>query len=189
MDFIEFLNLFISLPDRGKACSLCSHNIHANTEVCTQSCNARSHKFHNFILNISIGKYFTDDCQCNVLWTYSRAWLTFQINGNYPWHINIIGLGKELFYQFSTAFTHSHGAKCTITCMAVRTKDHFATTCKHFSCILMNNSLMRRYIYTAVFLGTGKSKHVIIFVDCSAYRTKGVVAVGQYIWNREFLKP
>ena len=35
MDLIEFLNLLICLPDRGKAGSLSSHNIDSNTEIST----------------------------------------------------------------------------------------------------------------------------------------------------------
>ena len=53
----------------------------------------------------------------------------------------------------------------------------------------MNNRLVRRYIDAAIFLGTGQSKHVVIFVDRSPYRTQRIVAVGQHIGDGEFLKP
>ena len=72
--------------------------------------------------------------------------------------------------------------------MAVGTEDHLSAACKHFSCKLMDNCLMRRYVNSAVLLGTGESKHMVIFIDGSAYCTERVVAVGQYIWYREFLK-
>ena len=72
--------------------------------------------------------------------------------------------------------------------MTVRTEDHFSAACKHFSCELMDNCLMRRYVNTTIFLCTGETKHVVIFVDGSAYCTERVMAVGQYIWYREFLK-
>ena len=52
----------------------------------------------------------------------------------------------------------------------------------------MDNCLMRRYINSAVLFGTGETKHVVIFIDGSAYCTEGVMAVGQYIWYRELLK-
>ena len=72
--------------------------------------------------------------------------------------------------------------------MAVWTEDHFTACCKHFSCKLMDNRLMGRYIYAAIFLGTGKSKHMIIFINSSAYGTEWIMAVCQYIWHRKFLK-
>ena len=53
----------------------------------------------------------------------------------------------------------------------------------------MDNSLMRRYINAAVLFGTCQSKHVVILVDGAAYGAKAIVAVGQHIRDREFLKP
>jgi len=35
MNLIEFLNLLICLPDRGKTGSLCCHYIHTDTEIST----------------------------------------------------------------------------------------------------------------------------------------------------------
>ena len=72
--------------------------------------------------------------------------------------------------------------------MAVGTEDHLSAACKHSLANLMDNCLMRRYVNSAVLLGTGESKHMVIFIDGSAYCTERVVAVGQYIWYREFLQ-
>ena len=67
--------------------------------------------------------------------------------------------------------------------MGIRTKNHFSAACKHFTGKLVNNCLMRWYIDSAVFLCTGQSKHVVIFVDGSTDCTKAVMTVGQYIRN------
>ena len=72
--------------------------------------------------------------------------------------------------------------------MGVRTQDHLAAACQHFTGKLVDNSLMRRYIDTAVLLGAGKTEHVVIFVDRTANRAKRVVAVGQNIRYREFFQ-
>ena len=56
----------------------------------------------------------------------------------------------------------------------------------HFTHVLMDNCNVRWNIDAAILLCCGKTKHVVIFVDGSAYCTKGVVAVGQYIWQWEF---
>ena len=73
--------------------------------------------------------------------------------------------------------------------MAVRSQDHLTAACEHLPRILVNDRLMRRYIHTAVFLRTGKAKHVVILIDGSAHRTQRIVAVRQHIRNREPLKP
>ena len=52
----------------------------------------------------------------------------------------------------------------------------------------MDNGLMRRYIYAAVFLGTGETKHMVIFIDGAAYGTKRIVTVGQHVGHRKFLQ-
>ena len=72
--------------------------------------------------------------------------------------------------------------------MAVRTKDHLAAACEHFTGKLVDNGLMRRNIDTAVLLRTGQSKHVVIFIDRTADCTQRVMAVGQNIRDREFLQ-
>ena len=100
----------------------------------------------------------------------------------------IISLVQKLFYKFRSALSHCHGTECTITGVAVRTKDHLAAACEHFTGKLVDNGLMRRNIDTAVLLRTGQSKHVVIFIDRTADCTQRVMAVGQNIWHRELLK-
>ena len=72
--------------------------------------------------------------------------------------------------------------------MRIGSQDHSAAACKHFSCKLMDDCLMRWYINTAVFFCAGQAKHVVIFIDRSAYRTKRVMAVCQDIWDRELFQ-
>ena len=56
--------------------------------------------------------------------------------------------------EILATLAYAQRAQHTITGMAVRTKNHFATACQHFSCKLMNNCLMRRNVYTAIFFCT-----------------------------------
>ena len=72
--------------------------------------------------------------------------------------------------------------------MRVGTKDHLTAACEHLAGKLVNDRLMRRNVYSAVFLGTGQAKHVVIFIYGTADRTQGVVAVGQHIRHGELLK-
>ena len=73
--------------------------------------------------------------------------------------------------------------------MAVGTQYHSASPCQHFPGILVDDSLMGRYINTAVFPGTGKAKHMIVLIDRATYRTEGIVTVGQDIGHGEFFQP
>ena len=52
----------------------------------------------------------------------------------------------------------------------------------------MDDSLVGRYIYTAILLGSRKTEHVVVLVDCSTYSAKRVVAVGHGIRQGEFLQ-
>ena len=188
MQCVKFFDLVICTPDRRQTGCLCCHNIDTDTEFCTQIGNTWSYEFHDFVVHIAVGKYFTDNRQCHVLRTYTLHRFARQINADYPRHIDIIRSAKQLFSQFAAAFTDSHCTKGTVTCMTVRPQNHAAAGCQHFTGKLMDDCLMWRYVNAAVFLGTCKSKHMVIFIDRAADCTKTVVAVRQYIRNREFLK-
>src|SRR5699024_11912581 len=86
------------------------------------------------------------------------------------------------------AFPYCHCSKSAVSGMTVRSQDHLTASGKHFSRILVDDSLMRRYIDAAVFFGTGQSKHMVILIDRAAYSTAAVVAVGKHVRNREPLK-
>ncbi len=134
-------------------------------------------------------KYCADNRQCNVLRSYAFYRLTRQINAYHLRHIDVIGLIQKLFYQLRSALAHCHGPQCTVPRMGIRAQNHAAAACKHLPCKLVNHRLMRRHVDAAVLLSTGKSKHMVIFIDGAAHRTKGIVAVRQYIRHRKFGKP
>ena len=73
--------------------------------------------------------------------------------------------------------------------MGIRAEDHLAALCQHLAGVLMDDCLMRRNINAAVFLGAGKTKHVVILVDRSTDSTETVVAVRQNVRDRELLQP
>ena len=126
--------------------------------------------------------------QWNALRSYARNGGTGHIDRHNPRHMDIVSLVKQLLYQLRSTLAHGHGTESTVTGMAVRTKDHLAAAGQHLSGILMDNGLMRRYIYAAVFLGTGETKHMVIFIDGAAYGTKRIVTVGQHVGHRKFLQ-
>ena len=172
MNSQEFFCIFICSPDRRKTGCLCCHYIDTVTEVCFQSGNSRSYKFHNFILNISVFEDCSDDRKCDILRSDPRIRFSIQVDCDDFRTCNIICITEKLFYKLTAAFTDCHGTKCTVTCMGVRSEDHFAASCKILSHVLMDNCNVWWYIDSAVFLCCGKSKHMIILVDCSTYCTK-----------------
>ena len=73
--------------------------------------------------------------------------------------------------KFPEMLVHCHRTKGTITGMAVGAKNHFTAAGKHFAGKLVNDCLMRWYIDSTVFLCTGKTKYMIVFIDGSPYCT------------------
>ena len=189
VDLIELFNFVIGLPDRGKAGSLGGHDIHADKEIRAQVLHARSNKFHDFVVYISVTEHSADDGQRHILGTYALDGSAGQIDGDNPRHIDIIRLGQQLFYQLRSAFSHCHGTQSTVSGVGIRTQDHLSAARQHFSGILVDHRLMRGYIDAAVFLGAAKTKHVVILIDRAAHGAKRIVAVGQHIGNGEFFQP
>ena len=72
--------------------------------------------------------------------------------------------------------------------MRIGAEDHGADAGQHLTGILVDDCLMRRYIDAAVPLCAGETKHVVILIDRSADCAKGIVAVREYIGDREFLQ-
>ena len=188
MDFVPFLNAVVCSPYRRKACCFRCHNIDAVSVINRKICYTVTDKFHYFIFNISIIKNSTDNGKCNVLRAYSLFRLSCEIYADYLRSVYIICFIKKLFNKLRAAFAHSHCSERTVTCMAVRAENHFACSAHHFTHILVDNCLMCRYIYTAIFLCTGKAEKMVVLIYCSADSTKAVMTVGKDIRHREFFK-
>ena len=188
VNLIELLDLLICLPDRGQTGCLCSHYINSDTEIRTQGCHTRTHKFHYLILNKTASEHFSDNRKCNVLRPYPFLWFALQINCHHLRHLDIICLLQKLLYEFRSAFSHCHGSKCAISGMRIGPQNHLSCTCQHLTCKLVDNRLVRRYIYAAIFFGSCQPEHVIIFIDRTANCAKRIMAICQDIGNREFLK-
>ena len=189
VNLIELLHRVVRSPDRGKAGRLGCHDIHTDTIVHTHVGNARSDKLHDLIFHITAVEHLADDRQCNILRSDALARCTRQVNAYYARHIDIVCLGEKLLYQLRTALADCHGTERSVSRVGIRSEDHLAACRQHLSGKLVNDCLMRRHIDSTVALCTGQSKHVVILVDGAAYGAKAVVAVGQHIRDREFLKP
>ena len=188
VDLKELADGLVSLPDGGQTGGLCGHNVNANTEICAQLVHAGAHELHDFVVHIAICKCSANDRQSHILGAYALDGLSVQVNANNAGHLNVVGLAKKLFYKLWSALAHGHSSQSAISGVAVRSKDHSAAAGQHLPGKLMDDCLVRRYIHTAVLLCACETEHMVILVDGSAHCTKGVVAVGQYIGNREFLQ-
>ena len=170
MYLIEILNFIISSPYWWKTCCLRCHNINSDSEIGAQVRNTRSYELHNLILDISVTKYCTDNRKRNILRSHTLHRFPCKIYGNHTRHGNIIGLVKKLLCKFSAALTYSHCTESTITRMGIWAKNHRAALRQSLSCKLMDDSLMRRNIHSAVLLRTAESEHVVILIYRSADR-------------------
>ena len=171
VNVVKFFYFIIGSPDGRQTGCLCCHNVNADTVIYAQVVNSIADKFHYFIINITIFKYSTDNCQCDILRTDTLFRFSGKMDGYDTRHRDIIRLFQKLFYDLRTTFTHCHRTKGTITGMAVGAKNHFTAAGKHFAGKLVNDCLMRWYIDSTVFLCTGKTKYMIVFIDGSPYCT------------------
>ena len=188
VNLIEILHFLVSLPDGGKAGGLRRHDIDPDPEISGKLCDARSGKLQDFVFHIAILENGPDQCQCHILRADTFFRFSGQIDADDLRHIDIISLIQELFHQFRSALADCHAAERAIAGMGIAAQDHGACFCQHFPCELMDHGLVRRNIDAAVFLCAGQAEDMVIFIDGASDSTKGVVAVGQYVWHREFFQ-
>ena len=182
------LCLVISYPDRGETGGLCGHNVNTASVVHRETGNTVADELKHLILNKAVCKYRTDKCDRYVLRTYTAAGSTVKVYCNNSGTVNIVGAAEKLLNYLRTALTDSHGTESTVTGVAVRAEYHFAAACEHLTHKCVDDSLVGGYVYTAVFLCGGKTEYVVILIDGSANGAKAVMAVGENVRNRDFLK-
>ena len=178
----------VGSPDRGETGGLCGHDIHADPVIRREGGNARSDKFHHLIFYIAFLKHRADDGKGDILRTHARHRFPCQINAHHAGHGNIVGSVQKLLHQLRTALSHGHSSQSAIACVGIGSEDHFSSPAHHLPGVLVDNRLVGRHISSAVALGAGKTKHVVILVDRSADRAEGIMAVCQHIGNRELFQ-
>ena len=72
--------------------------------------------------------------------------------------------------------------------MAVGAEDHAAAAGHGLAHVLVDDGQVRGNVVAAVFLGSGEAEEVVVLVDGAADGAEAVVAVGEGVGNREFLK-
>ena len=102
--------------------------------------------------------------------------------------VDVPGVAKELLYQLAAAFSYTHAAQGAVAGMGVGSQHHLAAAGNFLAHILVDDCLICRNIDTTVLLCCRKAEHVVVFVDRTAYRAKGVVAVGHGVGDGEFLQ-
>ena len=154
MCLIPCLDLVVSLPYGRKTGRLGGHYIYSDSEIRRELIYARSHEFHDLVLDIAFFKGCSDYRKCNILRTYTLFYLAVKVDSYHARSCHVICSLQELLCKLAAAFTDSHGTQSTVTCVTVRTKNHGTALCKHLSCKLVDDRLMRRHIHTTVALGT-----------------------------------
>ena len=183
------LRLPVGAPDGAQAGGLGGHDIHAVAVIGRHGGYARSHEFHDLVLDIAVFEDRADDGKGDVLRADKGLRFSGEIHRDHARIGHVIGVAQQLLHQLAAAFADGHGAQCPIARMRVRTEDHPAAAGVHLAHVLMNHRHMRRNIDPTVFLCGGEAEHVVVLVDGAAHGAEGVVAVGQHIGKREFLHP
>ena len=189
MGLQEGLRLPVGAPDGAQAGGLGGHNVHAVAVIGRHGGYARSHEFHDLVLDIAVFEDRADDGQGDVLRADKGLRLSGEIHRDHARIGHVVRVPQQLLYQLAAAFADGHGAQRAVARMRVRTEDHPAAAGVHLAHVLMDHGHMRRNIDPAVFLCRGEAEHVVVLVDGAAHGAEGVVAVGQHIGNREFLHP
>ena len=114
MGLQECSGLGVGTPDRTQAGSLGGHDVHTIAVIGRHGGNARTHKFHDLVLDIAVFEHCTDDCERDVLRADIRLGLSVQIDGNHAGIGHIVGISQELFDQLAAPLSDGHGAQGTI---------------------------------------------------------------------------
>ena len=187
MRVVPAFGFFIRNPDGGKTSGFRGHDVNAVSKVHRKRGYAGADKFENFILNKSAFKNSADKRQGDVLGADARDGSVVEVHGDNLRRSDVIGLAKQLFSQFATAFAHSQRAQRAIAGMAVGAENHAAAARSVFAHILVDDSLVGRYIDAAEALGCGQAEKMIVLVNGAAYGAERVVAVGEDVGQGKLL--
>ena len=149
--FIPGLYSFIRFPDRGEAACLRCHDINSDTEVHTQGSDPGTGKFQNPVFDKALRKRLRNESERHIM----RADAVRNRTGHPYQHDlrsrHIIGVFQKLFDQFAPAFPEAERAVTAVAGVGIAAQDHFAAGSQFFSRELMNDGLVGRNIYPAVF--------------------------------------
>ena len=186
VDGVVVFDRLVGSPNGRPAGGFRGHDVDAVAVFNGQAGDAGSHKFHNFVLYITVGVYGADDGQGDVLRADAGFGAAGEVNGDDAGHGHVVGASHQLLGQFAAAFAYRHGAQSAVAGVGVGAQDHPAASGHHFPIVAVDNRHVGGNVDAAVLVGRGQGKHVIVFVNGAAYGAQRVVAVGQDVGHGKF---
>ena len=188
VDLIVFLYLIIGCPDGREAGRLSRHYVDAASEIVRQILKSRSCKFKYFVLYQPPAERLLNESDGYVMRSYAFFRLACHIAEDHFRRSDVPGVLQELLDELRSALADSHGSESSVACVAVRAEYHVAACSQLLPCVGVYDTLIRRNIYSSVFLCGREAEYVIVFIDSASDSAQAVVAVCHGIRNRELLK-
>ena len=181
------MRVLVGGPDARQAGGLGGHDIDAVAVIGRHARDARAHKLHNLVLDVALGKDGADDGECHVVRADAGARGTREVDGHNAGVGDIVGIAQQLLCQLAAALAYGHGAQGAVAGVRVGAQDHLAAAGEVLAHKGVDDGDVRRDEDTAVFLGRGKAKDVVVLVDGAAHGAQRVMAVGEHVGQRELL--
>ena len=181
------VRVLVGGPDARQAGGLGGHDVDAVAVVGRHARNAGAHELHNLVLDVALGKDGTNDGERYIVRADAGARGTREVDGHDAGIGDIVGVAQQLLGQLAAALAHGHGAQGAVAGVRVGAQNHLAAAGEVLTHKGVDDGDVRRDEDTAVLLGRGKAKDVVVLVDGAAHSTQRVVAVGEHVGQRELL--
>ena len=121
------------------------------------------------------------------MWANAGARGAREVDGNDAGIGNVVGVAQQLLCQLATALAHGHGAQSAVAGVRVGAQDHLATAGEVLTHKGVDDRDMGRNEDAAVLFGSRETEDVVVLVDSAAHGAQRVVAVSEYVGQRELL--
>ena len=181
------VRVLVGGPDARQAGGLGGHDVDAVAVVGRHARDAGAHKLHDLVLNVALGKDGSDDGERHIVRADAGARGAREVDGDDAGIGDVVGVTQQLLCQLAAALAHGHGAQGAVAGVRVGAQNHLAAAGEVLTHKGVDDGDVRRDEDTAVLLGRGKAKDVVVLVDGAAHSTQRVVAVGEHVGQRELL--
>ena len=181
------VRVLVGGPDARQAGGLGGHDIDAVAVIGRHVRDARAHKLHDLVLNVTLGKDSADDGERHIVRADAGARGTREVDGHDAGIGDIVGVAQQLLCQLAAALAHGHGTQGAVAGVRVGAQDHLAAAREVLTHKGVDDGDVRRDEDAAVLLGSREAKDVVVLVDGAAHGAQRVVAVGEHVGQRELL--
>ena len=183
----ECARVLVGGPNARQAGSLGGHDVDAVAVVGRHARDAGAYELHDPVLNVTLGKDGADDGERHIVRANAGARGAREVDGNDAGIGNVVGVAQQLLCQLATALAHGHGAQSAVAGVRVGAQDHLATAGEVLAHKGVDDGDVRRDEDAAVLLGSRETEDVVVLVDSAAHGAQRVVAVSEYVGQRELL--